>query len=226
MVLLGQGSGKIGGKDVRRPRQAGGGEEAGREVVPAIGEQGVDARLHGGIGRAAQGEGDRTEAELEQAVAALRLQVIVPLGGGSANELDLPLVEPEALVRRAALRIERAVVRQKDALRAAFDDGRRDRAAGDVGEALRREQDRDILLAKRLEPLTDARGEQRVIEKDPRLVEDEQRRPAVEAVLEAMEQVREDRRDDPQLRWDRRRGLHRFLPCRSTFRRARCPRQE
>src|SRR3546814_12966840 len=75
------------------------------------------------------------------------------------------------------------------ALRAAFDDGGRDAAAGDVGEALGGEHYRDILLAQRLQPFADARGEQRMVEEDPGLVEDQQRRPAVEALLEPVEQI-------------------------------------
>src|SRR3546814_9108722 len=47
-----------------------------------------------------------------------------------------------------ALRLYRAVVGQEDALRAALDDGWRDRGAGDVGKALRREQHRDILRSE------------------------------------------------------------------------------
>jgi hypothetical protein len=44
----------------------------------------------------------------------------------------------------------------------------------DVGERLRREDHRHILFAQHFEPFADARCEQRMIEKHPGLVEDEQ----------------------------------------------------
>src|SRR3546814_9179017 len=87
------------------------------------------------------------------------------------------------------MRLDRSVVGEQDPLRAAFDYGRRDRRARDVGEALGCEKHRDILLAQHLQPFADARGEQRMIEEDPGLVEDQQRRPAVEPLLETVEEV-------------------------------------
>ena len=48
-------------------------------------------------------------------------------------------------------------------------------AESDVGERLRGEDDADVLLAQRLEPLADARGKPRVIEEQPRFIEDQQR---------------------------------------------------
>ena len=48
--------------------------------------------------------------------------------------------------------------------------------AGRVGDLLGREDDVDVLLAERLEPALQAAGEDRMAEKQPRLVEDEQRR--------------------------------------------------
>src|SRR3546814_9245913 len=64
-------------------------------------------------------------------------------------------------------------------------------AIGDIGERLGREYHRDVLLAQRLQPFADARGEQRVVEEDPGFVEDQQRRPSVEPLFEPMEQVGE-----------------------------------
>src|SRR3546814_7201947 len=118
----------------------------------------------------------------------------MPFRRRPADQLDLSVVEPEPLICCARLRLDRAVVGEEDALRAAFDDGGRDAAAGDVGEALGGEHYRDILLAQRLQPFADARGEQRMVEEDPGLVEDQQRRPAVEALLEPVEQIGEDRK--------------------------------
>ena len=88
------------------------------------------------------------------------------------EDLDLARVEAEALVDAACLRLQRAVVGQEDAGRAALDQRRRDGRALDVGQRLGGEHHGDVLLAQRLEPLADARGEQRVVEEGPGLVED------------------------------------------------------
>src|SRR5690606_23207944 len=97
--------------------------------------------------------------------------------------------EPESGIGGPALRFGRAGIGQKDALRTAFDNARCDAAARNVGEALGREDDRDVALAQDLEPLANARGEERVVEEDPGLVEDEERGPAVETRLEPVEQI-------------------------------------
>ena len=57
------------------------------------------------------------------------------------EDLDLPVVEAEAAIDRSDLRLERALVRQKDPRRAALDDRRRDGAAVDIGERLGGEDD-------------------------------------------------------------------------------------
>ncbi len=74
----------------------------------------------------------------------------MPLGCSSRDQLDLPVVEAEARIDVMALRLDRAIVGQQDALRAAFNDGWRDRGAGNVGEALRCEQHCDVFLAQHL----------------------------------------------------------------------------
>src|SRR3546814_3806420 len=76
-----------------------------------------------------------------------------------------------------------SVVGEQDSLRAAFDDGGGNRTVGDIGEALRREYDRDILLAQHLEPFADTGGEQRIVEEHPGFIEDEQRRASVEPLF-------------------------------------------
>src|SRR3546814_5861646 len=107
------------------------------------------------------------------------------------RSLDLPIVQPEPFIRGTALRLDRAIVGQQYALRTAFDDRGCNDAIGDIGERLGREYHRDVLLAQRLQPFADARGEQRVVEEDPGFVEDQQRRPSVEPLFEPMEQVGE-----------------------------------
>src|SRR3546814_12181525 len=95
----------------------------------------------------------------------------------------------QSFIRGTALRLDRAIVGQQYALRTAFDDRGCNDAIGDIGERLGREYHRDVLLAQRLQPFADARGEQRVVEEDPGFVEDQQRRPSVEPLFEPMEQI-------------------------------------
>ena len=80
---------------------------------------------------------------------------------------------------------------RKKPRRAALDDGGRDGAAVDIGQRLRGEDDGGVLLAQRLQPLAQLRGEARVVEREPALVDDQQRRPAVEAAFDAMEEIGE-----------------------------------
>jgi len=137
-----------------------------------------------------------TKAQLEQPVAARRLQVIVPLWGRPADQFDLAAVQSEALIGRARLRFDGPVVGEQDALRTALDDGGGNGAIGHIGQALRREQHRDVLLPERFQPLADACGKQRMVEEYPCFVEHQQRRPTVEPLFQPMEQIGQHRRDD------------------------------
>ena len=123
-------------------------------------------------GSAREGQRRRPQVEVEHAVAEAGLVVVVALGLRGGDDLDLPAVEAEALVDRPDLRLGRLRVRQEDAARAAFDDGRRDARILNVRERLRSEDDADVLLAQRLEPLADACREYRVIEEQPRLIKE------------------------------------------------------
>ena len=150
-------------------------EPSGRESVAAVlGDDALDRGVVG-LGRGgAEGERDRAETQLEQPIAAARLAVIVALRRRAREDLDLAIVEAEAAIDRGDLRLDRALVRQEDARRAALDDGRRDVAAVDVGERLRGEDDGGVLLAQRLQPLAELLGEGRIVEHQPALVDDEQ----------------------------------------------------
>src|SRR5581483_1696600 len=109
------------GEGGRGPAEAGLLKEARGELRLAMfREQRVDPLLGGGVGRAAERERDRPEPKLEQPVAAPGLEVIIALGRRPRDQLDLPLVEAEALIGGARLRLDRAVVGQEDALRAAL----------------------------------------------------------------------------------------------------------
>src|SRR5690606_40215089 len=72
------------------------------------------------------------------------------------------------------------------------DNRRSDVAAVDVAQRLRGEDDASVFLAQRLQPLAQLAGETVVVQGKPALVDDEQRRPPVEPVADAMEEVGQD----------------------------------
>src|SRR3546814_3175468 len=109
------------------------------------------------------------------------------LRGG--DDFDLPPVEAEALVDRANLRLGRLRVGEENAARAALDDRGRDARILDVRERLRGEDDADVLFPERLEPLPDTRGKHRVIEEQPRFIEDQQRGRTVKSFIAARKEV-------------------------------------
>ena len=87
------------GREARRPSRGRALRETRRRTRPRRARR---ARGRSAPGRRARtrrrGERDGPKAELEQAVAAAGLQVVLPLRHGAGDELDLPLIEAEALV--------------------------------------------------------------------------------------------------------------------------------
>ena len=142
---------------------------------------------------AGEGQCDRPQVEIEQAIAQPRLVVVIALRLRSSDDLDLAGVEPEAFVDRADLRLSGLRVGQEDAARAALRDGRCDAGVLDVGQRLRGEDHRHVFLAQRLQPLADARGEHRVVEEQPGFVEDQERGRAIKTLVEAGKQITEHR---------------------------------
>ena len=169
-------------------------QAAAKPALPVSAIRRCDGRLIGFRGGGGEGECHLGQAQLEQAIAAPRLAVVVALRGRAAEDLDLAIVQSEPAVDRRDLRFERALIRQKQPRRAAFDDRRRDGAAVDIRQRLGGEDDARVLLPQRLQPLAQLAGKAFVVECEPALVDDEQRGPAVEPVLDAVEQVGRARR--------------------------------
>src|SRR5690606_3662127 len=93
--------GKIGEvrDQVGRPIDAAMTQPAGKEAVAAV--FGGDLRnegLVGSCGCGAECESDFGQAKLEQAIAAPRLAVIIPLGRCPREDFDLPVIEAEAAI--------------------------------------------------------------------------------------------------------------------------------
>lgn len=150
-------------------------EEPGRgKARRAVrGKQFANADLIGFRRGCRESERDLAKSEVEKAVSAAGLAIIVALRSRPAQYLDLAVVEAEALVDTGYLRFERALVGQEYPGRAALDDSGRDRRSLDIGETLRRENHARIFLAKRLQPFAQLRGEGRAVEDEPALVDDD-----------------------------------------------------
>ena len=104
---------------------------SGETVRSAGAEDFGDGGLVGSGRSGGEGECDLGQAEFEQRVAAAGRAVIIALGRPSAENFDLAVVQPEAAIDCGDLRLQRALIGQQDAGRAAFDDGGRNRAAAD-----------------------------------------------------------------------------------------------
>lgn len=165
----------------------------GKAGSAGLRQHAVDVALVLRCGCAREGERGRPRVEVEQAIAEARLVVVVALGLRGGDDLDLPAVEAKALVDHANLRLGRLRVRQENPTGAALDDRGRDGRVLDVRQALRGEDDADVFLAQRFQPRPDAGGERRLIEEQPRLIENQQRRRTVETLIEAGEQVAQHR---------------------------------
>src|SRR6202035_1833865 len=105
--------------------------------------------------------------ELEQAIAAPRLAVIVALRRGAGEDLDLAVVQAETPIDRRDLRLDRPLVRQEQPRRAALDDSGGDRGAVDVRKRLGGEDDGGILLAQRLQPFPQLSGKTLIVKRKP-----------------------------------------------------------
>src|SRR3546814_20710128 len=78
-----------------------------------------------------------------------------------------------------------------DAGLAALDDSGRDGRPVDVGKRLGSEDDRRVLLAQRLQPLTELAGEALDVEREPALVDDAECGAAVEAIFDPVAEIGE-----------------------------------
>ena len=85
------------------------------------------------------------------------------------------------------LRLDGALVGQKQPCRAALHDDGRDGAGLDIGERLGDKDDARVLLAQGLEPFAQLRPEGRIVEGQPALIDDQQGGAAVEPAFDTME---------------------------------------
>ena len=193
---LGSGSdvGKI-GEQVRRPVRAALAQPGGEKACPAMfGQKPVDGGLIGLRGGRAEREADLGQSQLEQSVAAAGLAVVVALGRGPCHDLDLAVIQAEATIDGCDLRLDRPLVREEKPGRTALDDCGCDGAAVDVAQRLGGEDDGGILLPQRFQPFAKLAGKALIIKGQPSFIDDQQRRPTIEAIPDPVEEIGQHRR--------------------------------
>src|SRR3546814_11952954 len=104
------------------------------ELCRSFGYDLCDRRLVRLCRSGAQCERHVRQAELEKPVAASRLTVIVALRRCPREDLDLPVVEPDAAIDRGDLRFDCAFVGEGKTGLATHDDGGSNRSTGDTRE--------------------------------------------------------------------------------------------
>src|SRR5271154_2709511 len=141
--------------EIGRPGDVARLQPTGHKVVAAMfGKDLLYQRLVGLGGSGGESERHLTKTKLEQSITAARLAVVVALRRRPGQDLDLPVVQSKAPVDRHDLWLNGAVIGQRDACWAALDNCGRDCRAVDIRERLGGENDGGILLAQRLQPLT------------------------------------------------------------------------
>src|SRR6185437_3388660 len=103
-------------------------------LLANLSEDLLDQRLVGFGGSRREGQSHFAEAELEQAIAAAGLTVIVAFRRCPSQDLDLTVVKSKATIDGRDLRLDGTVVGQQNTCRTALDDRWRNRRAIDIRE--------------------------------------------------------------------------------------------
>ena len=121
----------------------------------------------------------------------------MPLLFGRGDQGDLRVIETEILLvellHHGALRLG---VWKKKPCRTALEDGIANRRVHDVRKRLGRHHDGAVVLSKDLEPLAELVRKEGITEREPRLVDEQQRRPTVELCFDVVKEIEKRRVDD------------------------------
>jgi hypothetical protein len=121
----------------------------GETCAPVFGEDLGDCRLIGFGRRGRESECYFGQAEFEEPVSAPRLAVIISLGSGACEDLNLTVVKAEAAIDCRDLGFEGALVGQYNSCRAALNDRWRNLRDINIGKRLCSEDDAHVLLTQR-----------------------------------------------------------------------------
>lgn len=136
------------------------------------------------------------KAKLEQPAPARRLDIVVTLGRRGRDRGQLASVETEIVIQLRRGRSGRVRVREIHPRRAGLDHGVAIGELRQLRRRLRREHHRGVVLAEREQPLIDPCAEHRVYECEPRFVDLDQRRPAVEPLFDSPKEIQQHRERD------------------------------
>src|SRR5437867_1433597 len=142
----------------------------------------------------AQGYGPQPKANEPSSQG--RQYVILPLGKGRCEDLDLSTVETDALVEPADVLALGFGIRKEDLGRTGLEDDVVPRRVDHVRHALAHEDDCCVLLPKRPQPALHRRPEERMEGRDPGLLDDEQRRSSLlQPLFYSVKEVKKDRHE-------------------------------
>lgn len=133
--------------------------------------------------------------EVDQTSSQGRDDVVVTLRGRRGEDLGLALGETQGSVLLGDRGDRRLAIRQQDLGPDAVENDGRERRFQHVDHPLRDEHDGSIELAELAEPVPDALREERVVEENPRFFEHDEGRAPGQPLLDAVEEVEEERDD-------------------------------
>ena len=146
-------------------------------------------------GRPGKGERDRSERHVEQAPPFGRCDVIFALRDRGRDNLDLAVVEADALIEFAGAGLARRAIWQADFCRAAFLQDIDDAGLFGIRDRLGGEHHGAIGLAEHLQPFPDLVAEGRMAEHQPGLVENDEAWRTGQALFDAPEEIEKDRHE-------------------------------
>src|SRR5438445_11775886 len=139
----------------------------------------------------AQGYGPQPKANEPSSQG--RQYVILPLGKGRCEDLDLSTVETDALVEPADVLALGFGIREEYLGRTGLEDDVVPRRVDHVRHALAHEHHRGVLLSEGPQPALHRRTEERMECRDPCLLDDEQRRsPLLQPLLDSVKEIEKD----------------------------------
>src|SRR3989454_665215 len=142
----------------------------------------------------AQGYGPQPKANEPSSQG--RQYVILPLGKGRCEDLDLSTVETDALVEPADVLALGFGIREQDLGRTGLEDDVVPRRVDHVRHALAHEYHRGVLLPEGPQPALHRGPEERMERRDPCFLDDEQRwSPRLQPLLYSVKEVEEDRHE-------------------------------